>query len=69
MNEDHYFTADPAAPFQRAPVEAEIWGHQLAMTSGSGVFAQGRVDIGTSVLFRETDPPAGGRILETKKAG
>ena len=24
--------------------------------SGSGVFAQGRVDIGTSVLFRETSP-------------
>src|SRR4051794_14787649 len=34
------------------------------MTSGSGVFAQGRVDIGTSVLFRETSPPAGGRVLD-----
>jgi 16S rRNA (guanine1207-N2)-methyltransferase len=64
MNEDHYFTADPAAPFQRTAVEAEIWGHGLALTSGSGVFAQGRVDIGTSVLFRETEPPAGGRILD-----
>src|SRR3954447_9860227 len=34
------------------------------MTSGAGVFAQGRVDIGTSVLFRETTPPAGGRVLD-----
>jgi 16S rRNA (guanine1207-N2)-methyltransferase len=64
VNEDHYFTADPAAPFQRTAVEADVWGHELALTSGSGVFAQGRVDIGTSVLFRETEPPAGGRILD-----
>ncbi len=64
MNEDHYFSADPSVPFQRATVEAEVWGHGLVLTSGSGVFAQGRVDIGTSVLFRETEPPSGGRILD-----
>ncbi|GAB3868798.1 methyltransferase [Nocardioides maradonensis] len=64
MTEDHYFSADPAAPFQRASVAASVWGHSLTLVSGSGVFAQGRVDIGTSVLFRETDPPAGGRILD-----
>jgi 16S rRNA (guanine1207-N2)-methyltransferase len=64
VTEDHYFTADPAAPFQRALVRAEVWGHELALTSGSGVFAQGRLDVGTSVLFRETEPPAGGRILD-----
>ena len=37
---------------------------ELALTSGSGVFARGRLDIGTAVLFRETKPPAGGRILD-----
>jgi 16S rRNA (guanine1207-N2)-methyltransferase len=62
--EDHYFTADPAVPFRRAPVRASVWGHELALTSGSGVFAQGRVDIGTAVLFRETSPPTGGRVLD-----
>ena len=64
MSEDHYFSADPAAPFQRSAVRAEVWGHELELTSGSGVFANGRLDIGTSVLFRETEPPAGGRILD-----
>ena len=64
MSEDHYFTADPSAPFQRVPVHAEVWGHDLDLVSGSGVFAQGRLDIGTAVLFRATDPPAGGRILD-----
>lgn len=65
MNEDHYFSADPAAPFQRSPVRARVWDTELALVSGSGVFAQGRLDIGTAVLFREVDPPhTGGRILD-----
>ncbi|MDN4162678.1 class I SAM-dependent methyltransferase [Nocardioides abyssi] len=62
--EDHYFTADPTVAFKRAPITAEVWGRTLPLVSGSGVFAQGRVDIGTSVLFRETDPPTGGRVLD-----
>ena len=64
MDEDHYFSADPSVAFKRAPVSATVWGHDLELTSGSGVFAQGRVDIGTAILFRETRPPAPGRILD-----
>ena len=64
MSDEHYFSADPSVAFQRAPVETEVWGHELRLVSGSGVFAQGRLDIGTSVLFRETQPPTGGRILD-----
>lgn len=62
--DEHYFSADPAVAFRRAPVDAEVWGHRLHLASGSGVFAQGRVDVGTAVLFRETTPPAGGTILD-----
>ena len=62
--DDHYFTADPSVPFKRAPVRASVWGHELELMSGSGVFAQGRVDVGTAVLFRETQPPTSGRILD-----
>ncbi len=64
MSEDHYFSADPKVEFQRTPVRAQVWGHELSLMSGSGVFAQGRVDIGTAVLFREIGPPAAGRILD-----
>ncbi|WP_244929925.1 methyltransferase [Nocardioides sp. W7] len=64
MNDEHYFTADPTVAFKRAPVTAQVWGHSVELVSGSGVFAQGRVDIGTAVLFRETQPPAPGRILD-----
>jgi 16S rRNA (guanine1207-N2)-methyltransferase len=61
---EHYFTADPAVPFRRTPVVATVWGQELSMTSGTGVFAQGRLDVGTSVLFRETSPPPTGRFLD-----
>ncbi|MDQ4053952.1 MAG: methyltransferase [Actinomycetota bacterium] len=64
MADEHYFSADPAVSFKRAAVTASVWGVELELTSGSGVFAQGRLDIGTAVLFRETAPPAGGRILD-----
>ncbi|MFT4082334.1 MAG: methyltransferase [Nocardioides sp.] len=62
--EEHYFSADPSVPFKRVPVEAEVWGMRLSLTSGSGVFAQGRLDVGTGVLFRETSPPRPGPILD-----
>ena len=61
---EHYFSADPAVAFRRTPVVAEVWGHRLALTSGSGVFAQGRLDVGTAALFRETAPPTARRYLD-----
>ncbi len=64
MSEDHYFSADPAVRFVREPVETTVWGRRLSLVSGSGVFARGRLDIGTSVLFRETSPPEAGRVLD-----
>ena len=64
-DQDHYFSADPSVPFKRAPLVAEVWGARLPLVSGSGVFAQGRVDIGTAILFRETEPPSGlGTVLD-----
>jgi 16S rRNA (guanine1207-N2)-methyltransferase len=62
--DEHYFSADPEVAFRRTPVEARVWGQDLKLTSGSGVFAQGRLDIGTAVLFRETDPPDAGTFLD-----
>lgn len=61
--DEHYFSADPRVPFRRVPVSVEVWGRRLELVSGSGVFAQGRLDVGTAVLFRETEPPADGRVF------
>jgi 16S rRNA (guanine1207-N2)-methyltransferase len=61
---EHYFTADPTVAFERSPVRAAVWGQELSLMSGSGVFARGRLDVGTAVLFRETDPPTARRYLD-----
>jgi 16S rRNA (guanine1207-N2)-methyltransferase len=42
-----------------------VWGRQLSMVSASGVFAAGRLDRGTAVLFRHAAPPDNpGRFLD-----
>ena len=64
-DQDHYFSADPDVAFRRTAVDCTVWGHDLRLVTGSGVFAQGRLDVGTAVLFRETEPPAvAGRFLD-----
>jgi 16S rRNA G1207 methylase RsmC len=62
--DEHYFSADPSVAFRRQPVRATVWGRDLDLVSGSGVFAQGRLDVGTAVLFRETEPPTARRYLD-----
>jgi len=62
--QEHYFSADPSVAFAREPVRAEVWGRTLSLTSGSGVFSRGRLDGGTAVLFRTTEPPTARRYLD-----
>ena len=61
---DHYFSADPDTPFERESFTAEVWGHELALESGAGVFSRGHLDHATAVLLRELDPPAQGQFLD-----
>jgi 16S rRNA (guanine1207-N2)-methyltransferase len=61
---DHYFSAEPSVPFTRDRFTCQVWGRTLELTSASGVYSKGRLDIGTAVLFRETTPPKSGRILD-----
>jgi 16S rRNA G1207 methylase RsmC len=61
---DHYFSADPSVPFEREKFTCEVWGHELTLVSGSGVFSRGHLDRATAVLFRETEPPAQGQFLD-----
>jgi 16S rRNA (guanine1207-N2)-methyltransferase len=61
---DHYFSGDPSVPFERERFTSEVWGHELTLVSGSGVFSRGHLDRATAVLFRETEPPAQGQFLD-----
>lgn len=60
---EHYFSADPGSAERRQPVSLSVWGRDLVLMSASGVFAQGRLDRGTAVLLRATDPPASAGTL------
>jgi len=62
--DEHYFTADPSTPYQRESFTCDVWGHELELVSGSGVFSRGHLDHATAVLFRETEPPAQGQFLD-----
>ena len=62
--DEHYFTADPAVPYARETFTCEVWGHELTLVSGSGVFSKGHLDHATGVLFRETEPPPQGQLLD-----
>jgi len=64
MTDDHYFSADPAAPFAREDFACEVWGHELRLTSGAGVFSKGHLDHATGVLLREAEPPPQGQFLD-----
>jgi 16S rRNA (guanine1207-N2)-methyltransferase len=62
---EHYFSADPSSEERRQPVTLTVWGQEMRLQTASGVFSAGRLDIGTSVLFRESDPLShGGRFLD-----
>ncbi len=61
---EHYFSADPGVPFERERFTAELWGHELTLDSGSGVFSRGHLDHATAVLFRVLEPPAQGQFLD-----
>lgn len=63
-DQDHYFSADPAAPFTRESFTTEAWGHSFELASGSGVFSRGHLDHATAVLFRELEPPVQGQFLD-----
>jgi len=52
----HYFHT-PSSPEIRHEVTAQIWGREYRFLSAAGVFSSSRLDPGTSVLFRLTDPP------------
>jgi 16S rRNA (guanine1207-N2)-methyltransferase len=54
---EHYFSEQPTSAEVRQQVSVTAWGHDLLLDSASGVFAAGRLDRGTAVLFRQAKPP------------
>lgn len=56
-DQQHYFTAEPAAADERRTVPVTLAGRTVRAWTAPGVFSPGRVDLGTQVLLREVPPP------------
>lgn len=62
---EHYFSDTPAGPEHRRSITARIWGTEIELFSANGVFSGDRLDLGTSVLMRESPAPEGSpRLLD-----
>ncbi|MYM19484.1 methyltransferase [Brevibacterium sp. 5221] len=61
---DHYFSAEPGAASRPRAIAAQLGGRTVEVTTDSGVFSPGRVDLGTQVLLRHLPPPPPGNLLD-----
>jgi 16S rRNA (guanine1207-N2)-methyltransferase len=60
-----YFSEQPGGSEVRRTITTRIWGRELTLLTGSGVFATDGLDRGTAVLLRASPIPAGSpRILD-----
>lgn len=59
----HYFETGEG-PLVTREIRARVFGHELEFTTARGVFSGSRLDLGTSVLLREVDPPETGHLLD-----
>ena len=51
MSQEHYFSATPAVELTKHVRTLNIRGTEHQVTTASGVFSGGRVDLGTQVLL------------------
>ena len=62
---EHYFTASPATPDERRPLDVTLAGRRVTVEVAPGIFSPGGLDKGTAVLFEEAPvPPPSGRFLD-----
>jgi len=60
----HYFET-PDGPEVRRDVRMRFWDRDWTFTTAGGVFSADGLDLGTAVLLRESEPPAGAsRLLD-----
>ncbi|MCZ2403714.1 methyltransferase [Paenarthrobacter sp. Z7-10] len=65
MGTDHYFSAQPAGPDTRRPLQVVLAGAARQLRTSSGIFSPDGVDKGTAVLLAEAPPPApSGNLLD-----
>jgi 16S rRNA (guanine1207-N2)-methyltransferase len=56
---EHYFSEEPTIASAPKSTDVSVWGAQLRLSTDTGVFARGKLDPGTAILFRQTTAPTG----------
>ena len=64
MSQEHYFSATPAVELTKHVHTLNIRGTEHQVTTASGVFSGGRVDLGTQVLLSHVPDPQAGLALD-----
>ena len=64
MNNDHYYSADPASKHRYAEAVYAYRGNELRFMTDAGVFSRGEVDFGTDALLRSLPEELRGRVLD-----
>ncbi|GAA4285013.1 methyltransferase [Brevibacterium daeguense] len=61
---DHYFSEMPDVEAQPRRITVRLAGRDVEVTTASGVFSPGRLDLGTQVLLRAVPAPPPGDLLD-----
>jgi len=64
MPTDHYFLPHPSASGKRRSFTATLHGHEVRLTTETGVFSRERVDPGTRLLIENLKIGPGERLLD-----
>ncbi len=65
MGSDHYFSAQPAGPEKRRPLQVVLAGKQRRLNTTAGIFSPDGVDKGTVILLDDAPAPAeSGNLLD-----
>lgn len=63
MEQEHYFTQNPKVPLKKEKFKTRIAGHDLIISSASGIFSIKEIDFGTRLLI-ENSKIIGSDILD-----
>mgnify|MGYP000845842542 FL=1 len=64
MSEQHYFSETPETEFKPRPVQVELAGRKVTVTTANGIFSPSGIDKGTAILLQEAPDPQGERMLD-----
>lgn len=64
MSEQHYFSETPETEFKPRPVQVELAGRKVTVTTANGIFSPSGIDKGTAILLQEAPDPQGTRMLD-----